>query len=181
MKKLTLILLTVALVVSSSAVLAQEKAPLGLGNLALKIDYINFTENELERADVDNGLYLGLEGYAQIVPALYLGLEAGYTDTDGDVDLTYVPVELNLKYAVPATPDFVVDLGAGASYNYARFENHSSDDDWLFGGQVFVDANYTSGGFFIGINGKYQLTEKFEDAPFSLNNWRVGGQVGLVF
>jgi len=181
MKKLVLILLTIGLVVSSSTVFAAEKASLGMGNLALKVDYINFTESALEHADADSGLYLGIEGYTQILPALYLGLEAGYANPDGDVELTYVPVELNLKYAIPASPDFVMDLGAGASYNYAKFENGGSDDDWLFGGQVFIDVNYTSGGFFVGINGKYQLTEDFSNSSLSLDNWRVGGQVGIMF
>jgi|WetSurMetagenome_2_1015567.scaffolds.fasta_scaffold299451_1 hypothetical protein len=181
MKKLALILLTIALVVSSSTAFAQEKAALGISNLALKIDYINFTESELKHADVDTGLYLGLEGYTQILPALYLGLEAGYANPDGHVELTYIPVELNLKYALPASPNFVMDFGGGASYNYAKFKNGDSEDDWLFGGQLFIDANYTSGGFFVGINGKYQLTEKFSDSSISLNNWRVGGQVGLMF
>ena len=85
-------------------------------------------------------------------------------------------MELNLKYAVPASPNFVVDLGAGASYNYAEFDDHGSGgvaailkrtfrgSDWVFGGQFFVHANYTSGGFFAGINGKYQVTEDFEDS-----------------
>ena len=182
MKKLALILLTIGLVLSSTTVFAQQKVALGEGNLALKVDYINFTEGSLDRIDVDSGLYLGLEGYAQILPALYLGLEAGYTNPDGDLELTYVPIELNLKYAIPASQALVFDLGAGASYNYARFEYHNSDnDDWVFGGQFFGDVNYKIGEFFIGINGKYQFTEKFEDSPFTMDNWRVGGKVGIVF
>lgn len=184
MKKFALILLVFGLIVSSSTVFAQEKAPLGVGNLAVKVDYISFTDGDLEDVDLDTGVYVGLEGYARILTApLYLGIEAGYANPDGDFDteLTYVPVELNLKYAIPAAQTFVIDLGAGASYNYAKFDNGDSEDDWLFGGQFFIDANYTSGGFFIGINGKYQLTDEFEDFDVELSNWRVGGQIGIMF
>lgn len=61
---------------------------------------------------------MGLEGYYAIYPNLYLGLEAGWagsknddtidTDEFGEVDVdikvTYIPVELNLKYAIPLDP-----------------------------------------------------------------------------
>ena len=79
----------VGLVVSSSTVFAEEKAALGIGNLALKVDFISFTENDLE--DADAGLYLGIEGYPRVLPSLYLGLEAGYANPDDDVELAYVP------------------------------------------------------------------------------------------
>jgi Outer membrane protein beta-barrel domain len=122
---------------------------------------------------------------------LYLGMEVGYANPDGnvlgiDTEVTFVPIELNLKYAIPASPNLVFDLGAGASYNYVQ-EKVSlsgvsvSSDDWLFGGQVFADVNYTSGIFFIGINGKYQITEDIKGGNYSYNNWRVGGQVGVMF
>jgi len=87
-------------------------------------------------------------------------------------------------------PNFVIDLGAGISYNYIKEEatasalgntESASIDDWLFGGQFFVDMNYTIDQFFIGINGKYQLTEDFKDFNYSYNNWRVGGQIGIMF
>ena len=103
MKKFMLLCLIGAFVMTSAVVSAQEKAPLGVGNLALKVDYISFTENDLEDLDVDSGLYLGIEGFGEVTPNLYLGLEVGYAfiqsgdffdlfDTELDVDLTYIPV-----------------------------------------------------------------------------------------
>ena len=101
--------------------------------------------------------------------------------------MTFVPIELNLKYAFKAAPNLAIDIGAGVSYNFAKVELTAlgislyDDDDWLFGGQFFVDLNYTVNQFFIGVNAKYQLTEDFKDADFGFSNWRVGGQVGLMF
>jgi len=191
MKKLLLLVLVSVIVMTSTALYAAEKAPLGFGNLAVKLDYINFTDDVLKDTDVDQGLIVAIEGYGQVVPNLYLGMEVGYANPDGnvlgiDTELTFVPIELNLKYAIPASPNLVFDLGAGASYSYVEEEASlfgvtSRADDWLFGGQVFADMNYTSGMFFIGINGKYQITEDIEGGNYSYNNWRVGGQVGVMF
>jgi hypothetical protein len=195
MKKVMLLCLIGAFLMTSTVVSAQEKAPLGVGNLALKVDYIAFTEDDLEDLDVDSGLYLGIEGYGEITPNLYLGLEVGYAfvqsgdffDIDFsdklDVDLTYVPVEVNLKYATEVSPHFVIDFGAGLSYNYAKIDvqDYGDEDEWLFGGQFFVDLNYTFDAFFLGINGKYQLTEEGDDLETNFDNWRIGGQIGFFF
>ena len=197
MKKFILLCLVGVFVMAPMVAFAQEKAPLGAGNLAVKVDYIQFTEDDLEDADVDSGLYLGVEGFAELVSNVYLGAEVGYAFIQSgdffeidfgdrlDVDLTYVPVEVNLKYAAEATPGLIVDFGAGISYNYAEIEfsngESDSEDDWLFGGQFFVDLNYTFDYFFLGINGKYQITEDFEDSDTSFDNWRIGGQIGVLF
>ena len=205
MKKVMLLCLIGAFLMTSTVVSAQEKALLGVGNLALKVDYIAFTENDLEDLDVDSGLYLGIEGYGEITPNLYLGLEVGWTNPDGDfhdiadTELTYMPVELNLKYAVEVSPQFIIDFGAGVSYNYAKIEADTAvgtfedietgeelgssvdESEWLFGGQFFVDLNYTFDQFFLGINGKYQLTEEGDDLPVNFDNWRIGGQIGFFF
>jgi hypothetical protein len=208
MKKAMLFCLIGAFVMTSTVVSAQEnqeKAPLGVGNLALKVDYIAFTENDLEDADIDSGLYLGIEGYGEIVPNLYLGAEVGWANPDGDVfgivdtELTYIPVEVNLKYAAELSPQFIIDVGAGVSYNYAKIELDAAigtfedietgeelgasidESEWLFGGQFFVDLNYTFDQFFLGINGKYQITEEGDDLEVSFDNWRIGGQIGFFF
>ena len=204
MKRLFLLSIIMVFVITSTTVYAAEKAPLGIGNIALKLDYINFTDEDLEDLDAETGLYLGLEGYGEIAPNIYLGAEIGYANPEGDIhvyipfyglvkvdtEVTFVPIELNLKYAFDAAPNFVVDLGAGASYNYAKGELtvdgiSDDEDDWLFGGQVFADLNYRSGAFFLGINAKYQITEDLEikDIGYKLsgNNWRIGGQIGIVF
>lgn len=207
-----LIAIMVFVMASTSVYAQQRKAPLGFGNIAVKVDYINFTEDELEDLDLDTGLYGGLEWYGQIAPSLYLGAEVGYANPDEETtdivsgpflgpvavdietEITYVPIELNLKYAIEAAPNLVFDFGAGVSMNYAELEvevsalgvtEDDSENDWLFGGQFFADLNYKFGQFFIGVNAKYQITEDFElddiDTDTDFSNWRVGGQVGIIF
>ena len=196
MRKFMLFCLIGVFVMASTVASAQEKASLGAGNLALKVDYIQFTEDDIEDADVDSGLYLGIEGFGEVTPNLYLGVEVGYafiqsgdffeiTFGDTDVDLTYVPLEVNLKYAAEVSPHLIIDFGAGVSYNYAEVEvsngESDSEDEWLLGGQFFVDLNYTFDKFFLGINGKYQITEEGDDLEVSFDNWRIGGQIGFLF
>ena len=203
MKRLLLFSLVVSCIILSTTAFAAEKASLGAGNVALKLDYINFTESEFKDADIDTGYYIGLEAYGEVSPNLYLGAEVGYANPDDKIDelvdgivvnikneVTFIPIELNLKYAFKAAPNFIIDVGAGVSYTFAEVETTASalgislsdsEDDWLFGGQFFVDLNYTINQFFIGINAKYQLTEDFSDGDVSFSNWRVGGQVGLMF
>lgn len=172
MKKIIFFLLMIAFLLTSSSLYASQKSPLGSGNLAVKLNYISFTEDE------DTGVYAGLEGYAELRPSLYLGAEVGYANSISEADI-YIPIELNLKYAIKAAPDFVIGLGAGGSYNYA--EEEDSESDWLLGIQFFVDMNYTINKFFIGINAKYQQTEHYKDSNIDFNNWRLGGQIGFMF
>lgn len=195
MKRLILFSLIVvaAFAIPSSAVNAAERVPLGNGNLAVKLDYIDFMEDALKNSDVDTGFNIGLEGYGNIAPNLYLGAEVGYANPEGnafglDTELTFVPIELNLKYVVEAAPNLDVDFGIGISYNYAEEKASGlgvsvSVDDWVFGGQLFADLNYKINKFFIGINAKYQLTgePEFEymgytiEADYDYSNWRIGG------
>ena len=157
MKKVLLLALMVAIVLTATSVFATEKYVLGNSNVALKIDYINFTEDAFDEVDLESGVYVGLEGYYGITPNLYLGLEAGWAgtsndghldalDTDVDVDVTLIPIELNLKYAFEVSPAWVIDIGAGASYSMFEVEVDLDDfgdadqDDWVFGGQVFADV-----------------------------------------
>jgi hypothetical protein len=208
MKKIVLLSLMLVLVFASTSVFAAEKYSLGMGNIALKVDYINFTEDVFDNVDLESGVYVGLEGYYAIYPNLYLGLEAGWAGSSNDddvffpalgetrnvdIDVTYVPVELNLKYAFELSPAWVMDLGAGISYNYFQIEANNLDadaDDWVFGGQVFADINYKfSKEWFMGINAKYQFTDDLEfdvrgediETSTSADNWRAGLQVGYMF
>ena len=199
MRRLVLFCLVTVFVVTSSMVSAAEYAPLGYSNLAVKLDYLAFIEDEFDDLDVESGWYMGLEGFCEVAPNVYGGLEIGWGDADGgvrilgidvDTELTYVPVELNLKYAVEVAPMFVMDVGAGFSYNYADVDIDAagftagfsdSEDDWLFGGQFFTDLNYSLDQFFFGINIKYQITEEMDDLDVSFDNWRVGGQIGVFF
>jgi len=206
MKKVFLLALMVVLVLMATTVYATEKYALGNSNIALKVDYFSFTDDVFDKVDLDAGPYIGLEGYYGIMPNLYLGLEAGWAgtsndgtvgdDIDVDVNVNFVPIELNLKYAFDVSPALVLDLGAGASYNWFNVRVHSHDfkdvneDDWVFGGQVFADVIYKlNNQWFIGINGKYQITEKLSleagdedvETDVKANNWRAGAQVGLMF
>jgi outer membrane protein W len=189
-------------VFASTTLYAAEKYALGMGNIALKVDYINFTEDVFDNIDLDNGIYLGLEGYYTIYPNLYLGLEAGWagTSNDGDIeidgekrnvdiDVTFVPIELNLKYVFELDPNWSIGVGAGISYSFFEIEANKIDesvDDWVFGGQVFADVNYKmSKEWFIGINAKYQFTDDLEfdnvDTSTSADNFRIGAQIGYMF
>jgi outer membrane protein W len=206
MKKIFLLSLLLVFVFASTTLYAAEKYALGMGNIALKVDYINFTEDVFDNIDLDNGIYLGLEGYYTIYPNLYLGLEAGWagTQNDGDIDIggenlnvdidvTFVPVELNLKYVFELDPNWSIGVGAGISYNYFKIEANNIDesvDDWVFGGQVFADINYKmSKEWFIGINAKYQFTDDLEfevrdqdiNTKTSADNFRVGAHIGYMF
>jgi hypothetical protein len=195
MKKLFLLLLIAGFILTSSAVYAAEKLPLGEGNIAVKLDWIKFTDDDLKDVDVDSAFYIGLEGYGLIADDnFYLGVEAGYTNPSGDFTdpiagstgtrLTYVPIEVNLKYAVSASQNVAFDIGAGLSYNYARFKIYGeSASDWMFGGQFFADLNFTIQQFFMGVSGKYQTGQHFkkDEKEFSCNNFRLGGQIGVMF
>jgi len=196
MKKFLLMLLIIAFVCTASTVYAAQKAPLGSGNLAVKLDWIKFTDSVLKDVDVDSGFYIGLEGYGEVAPNWYLGMEAGYANPDGtvnvlgvnvDTEVTYVPIELNIKYAAAVAESVVLDLGLGGSYNYVEEKASSAGftpakvDDWLWGGQAFMDLNFTINQFFLGISGKYQITQKFKDSDYNYNNWRLGGQIGVMF
>ena len=187
MKKLCLFSI-ISFVLVSTTVYSAERVPLGNGNFAIKLDYITFTDDYWS-GQGDDGLYIGLEGYVEIIPNLYLGGEfgEGVNVSIFDKDITFVPIELNLKYAIETAPNVVIDFGAGASYNYAEiyiqniFSTDIEEDDWLFGGQIFAGLTYKIKRFFMGINGKYQITENFKDEDFDFTNWRLGVQIGMMF
>jgi opacity protein-like surface antigen len=113
-----------------------------------------------------------------------------------DIDVTFIPIELNLKYMAEIAPQWVLGVGGGISYNYFEIEANDIDrdaDDWVFGGQVFAELNYKMDDqWFLGIETKYQWTEDLEfddfgfdgrdfDTETSADNWRIGARVGFVF
>jgi len=220
MNRVWLMLVSMVLVMTCAAVHAQEKAPLGKGNFAVKVDYIAFTDDHWSDSGDDEGVYLGLEGYFEVATNWYLGGEVGtaanldidpigglghyYTLRYGGVDevegtednINFLPVEVNMKYAMEAASNFVVDFGAGLSYSYVELDRPvyflmddgntvtsrtETRDEWLFGAQVFADLTYKIRWFSIGVNGKYQITEDFKDDDFDLSNWRLGAQIGIIF
>ncbi len=191
MKRLFLFLITVVFAMTSTAVSAAERAPLGKGNFALKLDYIAFTDSHFDRGGNQNdGVYVGVEGYGEILPNLYLGGEIG-TATNVEVggeEISFYPLELNLKYAIKAAPNLILDFGGGLSYSYVELQFQvpfgplqQKRDDWLFGAQFFMDLTYKINWFSIGLNAKYQVTEDFRDEDLNLNNFRLGFQIGIMF
>jgi len=203
MKKVILLSFCVVLMLATTSAHAADRYALGMSNVALKVDYFSFTDDVFDNIDLDNGVYVGLESSYALMPNLYLAVEAGWagTSNDGDavilghptnvdIDVTYVPIELNLKYAAEFAPSWVFGIGAGASYNYLNIEANRLDtdeEDWLFGGQVFADLTYKTRSWFFGINGKYQFTEDIEigsqdvETDTNANNFRVGAQIGITF
>jgi len=196
MRRFLLLPILAAILLSLSPLGRAEAAPLGERNIQLKVDYLNFTDSFIERNDTDNTIYVGVEGYGQLSPNIYLGGEIGLANPGGtgpggvDTELTYIPLEINAKFAGEAAPQTVIDIGVGVSVNYVREQNITSvgsdESDFVLGGQFFGDVIYTSGDFFIGFNFKYQLTENFKDSTpagvsYDFINWRIGGQAGMVF
>jgi hypothetical protein len=194
MKKSLWFCLIITFVVEATFVSAQEKAPLGNGNFVLKLDHITFTDSHFDVAGIEkNGSYIGLEGYGKITPNLYLGGEIGIGTMV--LELVFIPIELNLKYAMEAARNFVVDFGTGISYSFVEAGESGSFNyfgapvvtapenrsDWLFGGQVFAGLTYKINWFSIGVQGKYQITEAYKDASINLSNYRLGVSLGLVF
>jgi len=205
MKKFFILSVLVMFVFASTAVFAAERYALGTSNFALKVDYINFTDDVFENIDLDNGIYVGLEGYHAVMPNLYLGMEVGWAGAENDdnignlkvdIDVTYIPIELNLKYVAEIAPQLVLGVGGGISYNYFEIEANNIDrdaDDWVFGGQLFAEINYKmNDAWFLGLETKYQWTDDLEfddigpgeqdfDTETSADNWRIGAKVGFLF
>ena len=178
--------ISTVLVMAFSAAHAEERANLGNFPITLKIGFINFMDEAWEHGDVKYSFYPGLEGYARVFRNLYIGGELGYVSSEELMDaflgmpighnrsLTFLPIELNLKYVIEAAPSFFIDFGAGVSYSYASVQeelflvtDYSVYDDsaWLFGGQFFVDLTYKVKRFLVGLNWKYQITQSLEVDP----------------
>lgn len=165
----------------------------GSAHFGLKIDYIHFTDDVLEDNDIEEGGYLALETYGMVLPNLYFGGEIGVSHIDGsynslDTELTFVPVEIYVKYRFDLSPRFNFDIGIGGSHCFYKVEiaaettedGDDSDKSSVWGGQAFVDLNAEFDWFFIGVNAKYQITEDFIGG-IDLNNYRAGAQFGITF
>ena len=214
MKRFSVILMVLAVVLIAGMAQAGERYPLGYGNMAIKVDYLRFTDNDMDDLGLANAPYIGAEFYFPVfVPSFYLGLEVGYAWSSGDrkftfldvrglpidvkvdLDVDYVPIELNAKYVFELSNCWAFDFGGGISANYFSLDtsadingatvNFDGDSDWLFGGQFFMDLNYKTGPWMFGANMKYQLTDDISfngfDTDVSASNFRVGGQLGYMF
>jgi hypothetical protein len=210
MKKTIFLFVMVCFVCTSASLHAGQDYPLGHNSVDVKVHHFEFTDDVFGDADLDNGWYVGLEGSFALMPNLYLSPEIGYVGTDNsgkvncneildscsgkinfDVDVTYVPVELNLRYAIGFAEKWAFGFGIGGSFNYFEVKidpkgfGSESEDDWVWGGQVFADLTHNFGSWFLGLNFKYQFTEDLEfndyDTDTDATNWRIGPRVGFFF
>lgn len=183
----------------TTAAYGEGGTPLGRGTVALQVSSINFTDGELEDLDVDSETLLGLAAYFNIRPNLYIGGEIGFANLDESTtsggfslktDVDYVPMEFNLKYVTDFEQGLMASLGGGFSLNYVDGKISQAipgailvakGDELLLGAQIFLDLVYRTGNLFFGANLKYQLTEELDDLDFDFSNFRIGGQIGLVF
>ena len=220
MRRCMFMLIGAVFVLSPAVIQAEQKALLGTGNFAVKIDYISFSDSFYSDIHDEESAYVGIEGYGRIAPNIYFGGELGYSSVSSsdvfssiiyglfgaehdEVYADFTFLELNAKYAKDLGRYFVFDAGGGLSLNNvnASFETHDwidvggtnihtvtskrEESQWLPGAQIFADLAFKFHWFMLGLNGKYQVTSDFEDSAsgykFSLNNWRLGMQLGGVF
>ncbi len=175
----------VILVAAPSSLHPQDTAPLGKGSLAIKGGYVVFDEGVVE----DDGIYLGLEGYARVAANLYVGGEVSGASSVSlfSDEMSLIPIEVNAKYAGAVGSNVVLAGGIGLSYSYAEFQEDvflGPDVDetaWLFGGQLFGDLMIIVSRFALGIGAKYQLVQDFEEVAADFSNIRVGVLLGIVF
>ena len=204
MKRGLALFVAVCVVFGATSLFAGQDYPLGRHGVDVKVHHFAFTDDVFGDVDLDTGVYVGVEGSFALTPHLYLSPEVGYVGTDNsdhvdfmgesikvDVDVTYVPVELNLRYAIGFAEKWVFGFGAGGSYNYFKVEvdpkgaDDEDVDDWVWGGQVFADLTHNFGSWVMGLNFKYQFTEDLEFNDYNTNtkatNWRIGPRIGFVF
>lgn len=185
-------LIGVEYVLPSSDILAEQKAPLGTGNFAVKTDLITFTDHFFNLIDQEKRIYVGIEGYGKIDRGVYLGGELGFCSVSNDFqnddllhqyrsyDADFWFLELNAKYAKDISPYFVISAGGGLSGIKidGTFEVHNTilvgneyiqttdirvpESKWLLGGQIFTDLTFTYHWFQLGINAKYQMTQEMK-------------------
>ncbi|MBN1944293.1 MAG: hypothetical protein JW797_01400 [Bradymonadales bacterium] len=179
------VLAFVFLLATPAALFAQEAPGLGRGDIALKLGYIAFPQNDSDEA----GIYLGLAGYGHVGSNVYVGGELGPAGNIGffSDDMSMVSFELNAKYALGVGSHFVVAGGGGLCLAYAEIEDYSffsgreTYQEWLFGGQVFADLVFRFGWFDFGFNVKYQLLSPPDQEGVDFSNFRLGPQIGIVF
>ena len=178
-----------AILIMSSNIQAQADKPYGDVSFATKFSI----------ADTF-GAYAGVEGYKNIYPNVYLGGAIGYTNYSElfGIDLSMMPIELNMKYAHKLSNNFIFDIGAGVSYTRMAVTTRPfsffgldipeiTDSEWLPGGQLFLGLTYKAKWGFIGINAlahsmvdSADSTNPDADTPF-VNSWRAGMHIGMRF
>lgn len=211
MRKVLYLMVAACFVLGATSLYAGQDYPLGHNSIDVKVHHFAFTDDVFEDVDLDTGWYVGVEAAFALTPNLYLAPEIGYVGTENDdkvncnkilddycegsirldVDVTYVPIELNLRYAMEFAQNWVFGIGIGGSLNYFEVEvdpkgaGSEDEDDWVWGGQIFADVTHNFGSWFLGLNFKYQITEDLEfndyDTDTDASNWRLGPRIGFVF
>ena len=216
MKRFLLLSMLVFSLVFAASTVSAETCPMG-GGFAVKVDYFHFFDSAIKSSNAQDSVYVGGEYYHQFFfPNFLLGIEAGWAGPSGtftdnslgfpisqDTDITYVPIELNMKYVMPLSPCFNFALGGGVSANYMNVDVtlttpllpgvsvNGSDSQWLFGGQFFGELNYKYQCWEFGIDAKYQLTNEKNfnfgaggvtaTQSLSGDNLRAGGHIRFLF
>ncbi|MEN6441467.1 MAG: outer membrane beta-barrel protein [Syntrophobacter sp.] len=207
-KRLSLVFVMLAMLFCVASPASSQTYPLGDTNVALKVEYLRFMDDSIRELNAGDGIYVGIEAYKQLLlPNLYFGMQIGWGGSSGDVnvpwftygepisystDVNYVPIEFNVKYAIPLDRCLILDFGSGFSINYFDitvkdnlWRNSGSENDWIFGGQFFVDLNYKYANWLFGVGVKYQLTDTMSfggtDTGISADNLRIGLQAGFTF
>ena len=196
MKKIILSLAISLVFLNGVAAFAQEAPLLGKSHYSAELDLM-FLQHRTFTTD-DGGVFLGLAGYGHLGGNWYLGGEIGVGGGFGLFLIessSFMPVELNAKRAYALSPSFVVDVGAGLSYNRVDFsynpwgtDNDRDVVDWVFGGQIFSGLTYKAGSFLIGLKFKYQLTADLPEVAslispedgWDYSNLRIGLQIGFM-
>lgn len=162
------------------------------GSVGVKVDYINFPADELDDADANDAVYVALEAYKALMGGMIqVGGEIGYAKADGSVrvsgrdldsEFKFVPVEMNAKFSSGITDRLSYAIGLGISMIFVDFDSPDfgfDEDNWLWGGQLFGELNYTLGNVILGLDVKWHQTESFKDVDF--NNYRAGAHIGWMF
>ncbi|HOO38999.1 MAG TPA: hypothetical protein PLU81_10905 [Deltaproteobacteria bacterium] len=171
MKRCLFMVISAVFVLTPAVIQAEQKALLGTGNFAVKIDYMAFSGDFYDEIHDDDSAYVGIEGYGRIAPNIYFGGELGFgsvssenifssilyglLDAEHDeVTADFTFLELNAKYAKDLGRYFVFDAGGGLSLNNANvsFETY----DWVDVGGTRIST----------------LTAKREESQ-----WLFGGQI----
>lgn len=130
---------------------------------------------------VNNGLLISAESYYLIAPKIYVGGSIGYGESDTsyiftlitttttvttyspDSETIFIPLELNIKYALDLGNDFVFSFGGGLSRNFIKekmagrqilgtdsdgqyilgpYRDYYRVKDWVNGMQLFAELFY---------------------------------------
>jgi hypothetical protein len=188
MKRLSLFLLVAAVIFASTSVMAANSQR--DSKVALKVDWLTFTDDLLEDTDSDETPYIAVEMRSPLTEDLDIGIEIGYVNLSGDItgpkpvsgktnnfigtwenQIKYIPIELNLSYS-RYFGSLVYTLGAGVSGTFVDYDIEVNDtsgapftlldneDAWLKGAQAFFDLSYEGESYFFGIDAKYQVVEE---------------------